>query len=268
MASPESAFAGSIPALYERHLGPLLFAPYATELARRLGDLTDGAVLETAAGTGIVTAALASALPAAVQIAATDLNDAMIAVASAKDGMERVRWSQADALALPFDDAAFDAVVCSFGVMFYPDKSAGYAEALRVLRPGGRHLVTIWDSLEHNDLTRIVDESMAREFPDDPPDFITTFPFGYANPDLIRAQLEEAGFSAVGIETVELPCRAESASQAAIGICQGTPLRMQIEARGGDLESATAHATAAVQDAFGAGPIVARMQALLVTAVR
>ena len=74
--------------------------------------MTAGRVLETAAGTGIVTRALARTLPAAVGITATDLNQAMLDHAAAQDGASRVAWRQADAQRLPFDDGAFNAVVC------------------------------------------------------------------------------------------------------------------------------------------------------------
>jgi SAM-dependent methyltransferase len=269
MASPDSAaFSGSVPAVYDRDLGSVFFEPYAENIAERLADLREGAVLETAAGTGIVTAALAQALPAAVTITATDLNDAMLAVAAAKPELDRVRWLTADALALPFGDAEFDALVCSFGAMFFPDRVAGYAEGLRVLRPGGRFLFTVWDSLEHNDLSRIVHEEVQRAFPDDPPDFFPRTPFGYSDPAVLRDDVGAAGFTDIVIEKVARPCRADSPRQAAVGLCQGTPLRMQIEARGGDLEAVTIAAATALEREFGRGPIVGRMQALVITAVR
>ena len=169
MSATDAAFAGSIPALYEQYLGSLLFQPYAEVMASRLNDLTQGRVLETAAGTGIVTRALAKALPREVEIVATDLNQAMLDLASGKLQAPNVRWQQADAQALPFDDAAFDAVVCQFGVMFFPDKQAGYREALRVLKPGGRFLFNVWDSLDRNEVSRIVSEAAGKAFPNDPP---------------------------------------------------------------------------------------------------
>ena len=144
-AGGDSTFAGSIPALYDRYLGPLLFAPYARELGERLADLRAGALLETAAGSGIVTEVLVETLPAAVEIVATDLNQAMVDHAAAKPALARATLRQADALALPFEAARFDAVVCQFGAMFFPDRVAGYREARRVLKPGGRFLFSMWD---------------------------------------------------------------------------------------------------------------------------
>src|SRR5258707_8665429 len=153
MAKMDTLFEGSIPAIYDRYLGPLIFAPYAADLARRLIDMRDGDVLETAAGTGIVTRALARALPAGVAITATDLNQPMVDYAAAQAGAERVVWRQADALKLPFGDAAFDVVVCQFGAMFFPDKRAGYREARRVLKPDGRFIFNVWDRIEENEFT-------------------------------------------------------------------------------------------------------------------
>jgi len=165
MATSDSVFTGSIPALYDRHLGPLLFMPYAADLARRLADIKTGSVLETAAGTGIVTQALAAALPPAVELVATDLNQAMIDFAAAKPGMKRISFRQADATKLPFADASFDAVVCQYGVMFFPDRVAGYREARRVLKPGGRFLFNVWDSLAHNPVTAVVSTAWPPSFP-------------------------------------------------------------------------------------------------------
>ena len=142
MTASDAAFAGSIPALYEQYLGSLLFQPFAEDMAGRLRDVTSGRVLETAAGTGIVTRALVKVLPPQVEIIATDLNQAMLDLAQTKLQAPNVTWRQTNAQTLPFEDSSFDAVVCQFGVMFFPDKQAAFREALRVLKPGGRfHMV-------------------------------------------------------------------------------------------------------------------------------
>src|SRR4051812_29187661 len=129
MTKIDTVFSGSIPSLYDRYLGPLIFEPYAQEVARRLSALNVQRVLETAAGTGIVTRALVRALPSNVSIVATDLNQPMLDHAAAQLPSDRVSWQKADALALPFSDAAFDAVICQFGAMFFPDKQQAYSEA-------------------------------------------------------------------------------------------------------------------------------------------
>jgi ubiquinone/menaquinone biosynthesis C-methylase UbiE len=248
-------------------LGPLLFAPYAADIARRLTRLTSGHVLETAAGTGILTRTLARALPETVAIAATDLNQPMIDFAAAQIGATRVAWRQADALRLPFDDNVFDAVVCQFGVMFFPDKVAAYREAKRVLKPGSRFVFNVWDRLEENEISDIVTEAVGALFPEDPPRFLARTPHGYHEVRKLRDEVVEAGFASFEAETVQLFSRAVSPRDAVVGLCEGTPLRNEIEARdAARLDAATDAAAAAVATRFGPGPISARMQAHVITA--
>lgn len=265
----DTAFAGSIPAIYDRYLGPLIFEPYAIDLAQRLAGLTTGSVLEIAAGTGMVTRALARSLPETVSIVATDLNQPMVDFAAAQEGSARVTWRQADAQSLPFEDQSFDAVVCQFGVMFFPDKRAAYREALRVLKPGGRYLFNVWDRIEDNEVPQIVTEALATVFPQDPPRFLARTPHGYHNPTTIRDDVQAAGFKQIEIDTVERRSRAPSPRDPAIGFCQGTPLRNEIEARDKSrIEEATDAAARAVAARFGTGKVDGKIQALVVTAVR
>ena len=267
MTTNDATFAGSIPALYDRHLGPVLFEPYAADKVRRLARLSEGAILETASGTGIVTQRLASALPAAVRIVATDLNQPMLDHASSKPGMERVEFRQADALKLPSGDGQFDAVVCQFGVMFFPDRVAAYREARRVLKPNGQLVFSVWDSLMRNPLSATVTDAMATHFPHDPPRFLARVPHGYHDAAAIRADLATAGFTTVAIETVALTARAASHRDPAIGFCQGSPMRGEIEARDPDgLQAATDAVADALAARFGTGAIEAPMQALVITA--
>jgi ubiquinone/menaquinone biosynthesis C-methylase UbiE len=267
VATHDSAFAGSIPALYDRHLGPVLFEPYASDMARRLPRLADGAVLEIAAGTGIVTQKLATSLPQSVRIVATDLNQPMLDHAASKPGMERVMFRQANALDLPFEDDAFDAVVCQFGVMFFPDRVAAYRQAHRVLKPNGQYIFNVWDALSLNPISDVVTSAMAIHYPQNPPRFLARVPHAYHDDDAIRADLAAAGFTKVAIETVTLPSRAASHRDPAIGFCQGSPMRNEIEAHDPNgVQAATEAAAAALAAHFGAGPIEAPMQAKIVTA--
>ncbi|MEA2976124.1 MAG: hypothetical protein QOF19_1644 [Alphaproteobacteria bacterium] len=265
----DTAFSGSIPEIYDRYLGPLIFEPYAADLAQRLAVMTIESVLETAAGTGIVTRALARSLPATASIVATDLNQPMLDSAAARESSARVTWRQADAQSLPFKDQSFDTVVCQFGVMFFPNKRAAYREALRVLKPGGRFLFNVWDRIEDNEIPHVVIEALAAVFPQDPPRFLARTPHGYHDPRVIRDDVEAAGFTHVEIETVEKRSRAPSPRHPAIGFCQGTPLRNEIEARDKSrLEEATDAAATAVAARFGAGMVDGKIQALVITAVR
>jgi SAM-dependent methyltransferase len=187
--STDTAFAGSIPKLYERYLVPLIFEPYAADLALRIVPRHPSRVLEIAAGTGVVTRQLAEALPPAVSIVATDLNQAMLNQAAAEGTSRPVEWRQADALHLPFPDEFFDVVVCQFGVMFFPDKVRAYAEARRVLRPGGQFIFNVWDRIDHNDFANTVTHAVGTLFPDDPPRFLARVPHGYHDLSVIAQDL-------------------------------------------------------------------------------
>lgn len=267
MAGNDTVFAGSIPALYDRYLGPLLFGPFARDVAGRVADLRPARVLETAAGTGIVTEALAERLAPSAALVATDLNQAMIDHAATKPALKRVELRQADALKLPFTDASFDVVVCQFGVMFFPDKVAGYREARRVLAPGGRFVLSVWDSLQHNPMTRVVVDAVGARYPHNPPRFLARTPHGHSDANVLRRDLAAAGFEQVAVETVTLPSRAPSAEDAATGLCQGTPMRGEIEALDpSGLAATTAAAAAALRSSYGTGAIEAPMQAVVVIA--
>lgn len=266
MSRADAAFTGSIPEIYDRRLGPFVFEPYARDLARRLSGSTRS-VLETAAGTGIVTTELARALPGA-RIAATDLNPAMLDHAAKKPGLAAVEWAPADAQALPFPDAAFEAVVCQFGVMFFPHKARAFAEARRVLRPGGCFLFNVWDRIEENEASFEIERALEAEFPENPPRFLRRTPHGCHDTGLLRGLLADAGFSEVRIEMVAKRGQAPSAEDPAVGFCHGSPMRAEIEAHGeGALERATAAAQRELADRFGKGPIDTKLQAFVVQAV-
>ncbi len=268
MSDTDKAFTGSIPAVYDRYLGPLIFQPYAKDMADRLAGFADGRVLETTAGTGVVTRVLARTLPERVAIIATDLNPPMLDFAAARNRTRRVTWQQADALALPFADGEFDAIVCQFGFMFFPDKTLAFREALRVLKVGGRLLFSVWDRIEQNEFTHVVDQTVAGVFPDDPPGFLARTPHGYHDAELIHRELRLAGFRGIDIDTVERRSRAPSARDPAVGFCQGTPLRNEIETRNPNrLVEATDATARAIAARFGAGPVEGKIQAHVITAV-
>ncbi|WP_243368139.1 class I SAM-dependent methyltransferase [Microvirga solisilvae] len=269
MGATDAAFAGSIPGLYEQYLGSLLFQPFAEDVASRMNGLSRGRVLETAAGTGIVTRMLDKHLPPEVEIVATDLNPGMLDLAQTKLQSPRVTWQQTDAQTLPFEDGSFDAVVCQFGVMFFPDKQAAYREALRVLKPDGFFLFSVWDKLDANPMSKAVSDHAIAQFPNDPPRFFERTPFGHSDENRLRDELQRAGFGSVSIERVEKRSQAPSARDAAMGLTQGTPLRGELEARApGRLDEMTEKATEALAKLFGNGSFENRMSALVVRARR
>jgi ubiquinone/menaquinone biosynthesis C-methylase UbiE len=227
MATMDVRFSGSVPANYEKHLVPLLFRPYAQVMAERAAEFEPRDILETAAGTGVVTDALSKALPAA-RIVATDLNQAMLDVAATRVSSGNVTFRQADALELPFEDQSFDLVVCQFGVMFYPDKVKGNTEARRVLRDGGHYLFAVWDRIDRNILSNIANESMRELFPDNPPQFMTRGPFSYYDPEWIERDLRSAGFNDIELDTITLDSRSSSAEDGARGLVYGSPMGVEL----------------------------------------
>jgi ubiquinone/menaquinone biosynthesis C-methylase UbiE len=266
MTSTDAAFSGSIPAIYDRYLADLLFNDYAADIARRTAALQPRRILETAAGTDIATAAIVELLPDAA-IVATDLNQAMIDVAAERVASPNVEFQAADAQSLPFDDESFDAVVMQFGMMFLPDRAAGYREARRVLRPGGHFIFNVWDRIEKSPVGETVQQAVQALYPDDPPSFFTRVPWGYHDTARLEEDVRAAGFSDVQIETVAATSRADSPADAAYGLCQGTPLRPEIEARG-DLQEATRAATEAIVRRFGDGPISQPLSAHVIVAAK
>ncbi|MBS0448931.1 MAG: class I SAM-dependent methyltransferase [Proteobacteria bacterium] len=270
MADTDQLFAGSIPELYDTLMVPLIFEAYAAHIAEVIAATSPDAVLETAAGSGVVTRALAPRLGAHARYVVTDLNQPMLDHAAAHQEPDaRIEWRQADALALPFEDASFDVVCCQFGAMFFPDRAAGYVEARRVLKTGGRFVCSVWDRIEENVFADDVTAAVAELFPDDPPRFLARTPHGYHDVDLIRADLRRAGFAGIEVETRAEVSRASSARDVATAFCQGTPLRNEIVARNaGLLGRATDHATAAIAARHGAGPVAAKMQAHVIVATK
>jgi SAM-dependent methyltransferase len=270
MSLADAKFGGSIPQIYEHYLVPLIFQPYADDLAARVARRGPARVLEIAAGTGVVTRALARLLPASAAIVATDLNQTMLDQAAATGTARPVLWQQADAMRLPFPDGVFDAVVCQFGAMFFPDRAHAYAEARRVLAAGGLFIFNVWDRIEDNEFAAVVTDTLTQVFPADPPRFLARTPHGYHDVAVIMDDLARGGFTgAPTCTTLAARSRSGTPDEVAIAYCQGTPLRNEIEARGGPgLAEATALAAAAIGRRFGDGPVDGKIQAHVIAAER
>lgn len=258
------SFTGSIPEFYDRYLGPFMFDAYARDMARRLFATPAAVVLETACGTGIVTRHLREALPPDVRLVATDLNDAMIDFARGHLRGLDVHWRAADACELPFKDGTFDAVVCQFGMMFLPDKHKGFAEARRVLRPGGAFLANCWCPLSDNPVAGAVHETAGALYPDNPPRFLET-PYGFGDPATLSHLAREGGFAGAEVERVELTGRAPSARDPVTGFVKGTPLSTQLAERGADPDAVIA-LTLERMKAPAAGPFTSPLAAVVLRA--
>jgi SAM-dependent methyltransferase len=266
----DRAFDGSIPSLYERYMVPLIFEPYAQDLAARVAARQARRVLEIAAGTGVLTRQLAIRLPDTASIVATDLNAPMLEMAASLGTQRPVQWRQADAMQLPFADASFDCVACQFGAMFFPDKAKAFSEVRRVLSPGGAFVFNVWDRIEDNAFTDVVTQALATVFPDDPPRFMPRVAHGYFDVAAIRNDLGHGGFATPPrIDTIAMRSRAASARIPALALCQGTPLRSEIEARdAARLDEATEVATLALAKRFGTGPVEGKIQAHVIVVQR
>ncbi len=268
MADTDARFVGPVPDVYDSLMVPMLFQTYAEDMAARVAAFRPKAVLETAAGSGVLARALMPLLGEGVRYVASDLNPPMLAKARARQGGDdRIEWTVADAQSLPFDDGTFDVLCCQFGAMFFPDRRLAYAEAARVLHHGAPFVFSVWDSLQHNDIPATVWAAVTGHYPDTPPQFFQRVPHGYFDPSAIRADLEAAGFGRIAIETVTKESHAASASEAAEALVMGTPLRMELAARDPEgLGAVTEAAARAVRARFGEGPVVGKIQALVVVA--
>jgi ubiquinone/menaquinone biosynthesis C-methylase UbiE len=263
--SLDSAFAGSIPALYEECLVPVLFAPFAEDLVARAAALAPGTVLELAAGTGVVSHALAAALPRA-RIVATDLNPAMLEVATARGSAPNLAFEPADAQSLPFPGGAFDLVLAQFGAMFFPDKPGAWREARRVLAPGGSLLFNVWDRLEANPGSEAIQRAVRGAVADPKPEFLARTPFGYHDQAAIEADLRAGGFDEVSIVRVERTSPPGSAARLACGMCLGSPLVNELAAHPPEARERALRAATEAAEAAEAGAGGLAMAALVVTA--
>jgi SAM-dependent methyltransferase len=248
---------------YERLLGPAWFTPMTPFVADAVSAAAPDSVLETAAGTGILTRVLAERMPGC-QIVATDLSQAMIDYGATVATQPNIAWQQADAQELPFEDGSFDVVVCQFGVMFFPDRLLGYREARRALGAGGRYVVAIWDTLDDNDVARVA-AAVSEDFIGRGPTFYERVPYGYADTDQISSDLKAAGFTRVDISTASARPRVRAADVAR-GAGLGTP---QLAEYDGDKDEVVAAITTRLLDELGIGDgetVEGKIQALVITA--
>lgn len=261
-----ASFTGSIPENYDRFLGPMLFEFTGADLAQRVNDRTQhpAKVLEVACGTGISTRHLATTLPDGTEITATDLNQAMLDYAThANGGLPGVTYSQADALDLPFDDESYDAVVCPFGIMFFPDIAKGMREMVRVLRPGGVVAVNVWDSFEHNPSVGVANRVVQQFFEIDPPRFLEV-PFGTVTAETGRELCHTAGLENVEVAHVSEAVEISDHELPARGFITGNPTIIEINERAKvNADEIISTLTEALALEFGPAPTTLSFQAIV-----
>lgn len=266
MSAPNaSAFSGNIPENYDAGLVPVLMVPFAQDLSSRA---TGRSVLELAAGTGVLTAMLCRQLGDGAAVTATDLNDAMLAVLTERTKGMNVTVRTADACDLPFADETFDSIAAQFGVMFFPDKPCSFVQAHRVLEPGGKYVFNVWDSLDHNDFARVVNDMLREMFPENPPKFYET-PFGFHDIEQMVSWLEGAGFSDVHFERVTMECTGPSVAAFCRGLIDGNPVSLELAALGGTaMDDARNELERRFTDTYGDRPFSMKMQAIVFEATK
>ncbi len=186
--------------VYEEFFLPALFQEWAPRIvdAARIG--TGQHVLDVACGTGVLARAAAERVGPDGKVVGLDMNDGMLAVARRK--APHVVWRQGRAESLPFDAGSFDAVASQFGLMFFDDRSAAIREMWRVLRPGGRLVVAVWDSLENTPGYAAVTGMLQRLFGANVADALR-IPYVLGDPQALRAFLAESGVVNAEIATHE-----------------------------------------------------------------
>jgi SAM-dependent methyltransferase len=253
--------------LYERHLGSVLFEPYAIDLAHRVAEnCAEGSVLEMACGTGIVTRQLRAHLKPSVALTATDINPGMLDYARRKlSGLRSIAWKQADIADLPFPDASFNVAICQFGLMFVQDKDRAFREMRRVLVKGGLLVFDVWDRMENNPWGIIAHETVGGFFPGNPPQFFKA-PCSFYDVDVLRNLLTASGFDRINIQTIRKECYSNTARSLAIGLIEGAPILVEIQERGGSSEPIVDAMATALASTGGENPYRSTMQAIVTTA--
>ena len=258
-----TAFAGNVPANYERYLGPFLFEPYALDLVSRLQDKKYPDILEIACGTGRVTKHLSKSVKHDT-LTATDLNPDMIAIAKEITRDQHIKWIAADAMELPFDDGSFDLVVMQFGIMFFPDKEEALKEAYRVLKTGGKLIYNTWNKAETNEAIhegRLVIESY---FGENPPIFYNV-PFSMHDDRELTTITRRAAFKSITTTLVKKEGVSPSAADLAKGIVDGNPIYLTIVERDPSLiNTIKEHIQKVLTEKFGAKTIKSPLQAWVV----
>lgn len=248
---------------YDQFFGPLYFEPYAIEVAKRIDPAGNAVVLEIAAGTGRVTRHIRQRILPSAKLIGSDISGEMLAVAKKKLGHLEIEWQNIDAQQIPFSDNSIDLVICCFGYMFVPDKPTAFAEAYRVLRPGGQFLFTTWDKLENNPASYI-SRYIAKQYLEDPLPASYDLATSMSDEMVIRSLLQDAGFSKLSVEKVNLHSVSRSAKEAALGFVQGGAVYDEVrKSKPGSIEEIKTRLEKELAGQFGDAPMIAPISALI-----
>lgn len=189
---------------YEALFVPALFGPWAKHLVDG-ASVEDGShVLDIACGTGVLARHVYARSGRSGRVVGVDPAPGMLA--AAKEGERSIEWMPGTAEALPLDDATFDCVVSQFGMMFFKDRHKAAIEMLRVLKPGGRLALAVWNALEHNrtyaEMSALLDEKVGTDAGN-----AIRLPYSLGDPADIVGILKQAGFSDIVLETREEQAR-------------------------------------------------------------
>jgi ubiquinone/menaquinone biosynthesis C-methylase UbiE len=266
ISSGASIFSGSVPRHYDQFLGPMFFEPYAIEVSNRIDISSIHIALEIACGTGRVTRHLRNIIPSKARLIASDISPDMLDIAKEKLNLLDIEWQIIDAQELPFRDNALDLVVCCFGYMFVPDKTRAFAEAYRVLKPGGMFLFTTWDKLQNN-AASFVYRTIAKAYLEDPLPESYNLAFSMSDEMMIRDLVHDAGFTKMSIEEVNKISFCPTAKEAAEGLVQGGAVYNEIMNRNPAwIEEIKMKVEAGLAEKFGTGPVTAPMTAIVTQA--
>ena len=184
--------------VYEEFFVPALFQEWAPRMAEAARLAPGQKVLDVACGTGVLAREAATRVAPGGSVAGLDRNEGMLAVARLR--APAIEWRVGRAEALPFDAGAFDAVVSQFGLMFFEDRAAALKEMWRVLRPGGRLAVAVWDALDHSpgysDMTKLLQRLFGDRIANE-----LRAPFALGDPEIFRSLFAQAGIANVAIRT-------------------------------------------------------------------
>lgn len=194
---------GNAAEVYERHLVPAMFAPWAPRLVEAVDVRPAERVLDVACGTGVVTRLAAERVGGAGRVVGLDLNAAMLAVARSLPPAPgaHIEWCEASALAMPLPDAAFDVVLCQQGLQQFPDRSTALGEMRRVLRSPGRLAASVWGRIERSPGMAALVEALERHVGVAAANNRRA-PFALGDADELRSLIDAAGFRDAAVRSI------------------------------------------------------------------